>query len=84
VSWYELRPIDRLHAIDGLLVNVAWQHLTVTAERAAAEAAISAGDPGLREEARQRCLAWRELTRRLADERTRAREELVDDGTGRT
>lgn len=80
MSWPELRAIDRLHALDALLTNVAFVHLSTTAERAAAEAAISAPDPYGREEARRTCLAWRDILRRLQDERSLAREQLVDGG----
>jgi hypothetical protein len=76
VSYPALRAIDRLHALDGLVDNVAFMHFVITADRAYAELAISAPKPDEREDARRFCLVVRELRRRLEDERRSARAEI--------
>jgi hypothetical protein len=76
VVFPELRPVDRLHALDGLLENPAWLHFTATGERAYAELAISAPKPEEREDARRFVLIVRDLKRRAEEERRAARAEL--------
>jgi len=71
-SW---RAADKVQALESLLHNPAFVFLTTTAEKAFAEAAIAGLDADSREQARQTCLAWREVQRMARDELAAAASE---------